>query len=412
MPPPSLLVAAALAAFAAMAPPALALQQSVNVNGKENLFAAGRSTVPPPTDGLLPHEIKFAAGSGKVLTASSVRGQIDTHCGVVDPDGAGACQGMDINSFSGISGMVASSNAMMLAGVFLTDAAPSGSAPPRLDFSPGLGLGVGFLELRPQIAQAFWIGDGLTGDGDGLRQQIHVPAKATRLFLGFEDGGAFVGDPCCYDDNDGGYKATIFIGQGGPSGPEPKAGRTGVGSVSSGTVFVKRPGGRRAKLRNNQTIPVGSTVDARRGSVVLRVADGKGGVQVGTFSKGVFKFTQKREKVVNPSTGKTLRLLTSRLKMTGGNFRTCKRTRAARRRVIRYLKAKASGRFRVIGKNSSGVERGTAWTTSDACDGTITKVTKGAVIVTDFVLKQDFTITAGQSYQARPPAGGGLSLAR
>src|SRR3954454_19581518 len=326
----------AVAALLLAAAPASALTQSVNVDGKEVLFAAGRGAVPTQTGGSLPHEVKFPARAGQVLTASSVKGKIDTRCGIVDPDGTGACRGMDINSFQGISGMVAGGSAMMLAGVFLTDAAPSGAAPPRLDFSPGLGLGEGFLELSPRIEQAFWIGDGLTGDGDGFRQQIHVPANATRLFLGFEDGSAFVGNPCCYNDNLGGYRASIFIGQGGDrSEPNPQAGRSGVGDVASGRVFVTR-NGRRVRLRDNQRIRVGSVIDTRRGSIVLKVADGKGGVQVGTFSKGVFRFTQAREKVVDTN-GKTLRVLTTRLKLTGGNFKSCERTRAARRRVIRYL---------------------------------------------------------------------------
>ena len=395
-------LSASLAVLLLAAPAASALTQSVNVNGKEVLFAAGRSAVPTQTGGSLPHEIKFPARAGQILTASSVSGKIDTRCGIVNPDGTGACRGMDINSFQGISGMKALGSAMMLAGVFLTDAAPTGTAPPRLDFSPGLGLGEGFLELSPDIQQAFWIGDGLTGDGDGFRQQIHVPANATRLFLGFEDGSAFVGNPCCYNDNLGGYKATIFIGQGGDRNePNPQANRTGVGDVSSGRVFVTR-NGRRTRLRDNQRIKVGSVIDTRNGSIVLKVADGKGGVQVGTFSKGVFRFTQARESVLDTSTNKKVRVLTTRLTLVGGRFGSCAKPREARRRVIRYLKAKANGRFRVIGKNSSGIERGTSWTTSDACDGTITKVTKGTVIVTDFALKRDITVNAGQSYLARP----------
>src|SRR4051795_6872969 len=154
----------ALAVLLLWAPGAMALSQAVKVDGKEVLFAAGRTAVPSQTGGSLPHEIKFPARAGQILTASSVKGQIDTRCGIVNPDGTGACRGMDIESFQGISGMKALGSAMMLAGVFLTDAAPSGAAPPRLDFSPGFGLGEGFLELSPQIQQAFWIGDGLTGD--------------------------------------------------------------------------------------------------------------------------------------------------------------------------------------------------------------------------------------------------------
>ncbi len=399
---PALFLATATLTLLLSTAPASALERSLNIDGQENIFAAGRKATPPPTDGKLPHEVSFAAGAGKVMTASSVRGQIDTRCGIVNPDGTGACRGSNVDSFAGISGIVADGAAMMLVGVFLTDATPSGTPPPRLDFSPGLGLGEGFLEISPQIEQTFWIGDGLTGDGDGSRQRINVPARATRLFVGFADASAFSGPPCCYNDNLGGYKATIFIGRSaGPPGPDPQANRSGTGSVSSGRVLVN---GRR--LRNGQRIPVGSTVDTRAGSLVLRVADGKGGIQTGTFSKGVFRFTQAREKVVTPL-GTTLRVLTTRLKLVGGNFKSCPAsTRAgpARRRAVRYLQAKASGRFRVVGRQSSGIERGTAWTTSDLCEGTETKVTKGTVIVTDFALKRDIVVMKGQTYLARRPA--------
>src|SRR3954453_10246498 len=119
---PSVQLVAALATLLLAAAPASALTQSVNVNGKEVLFAAGRSAVPTQTGGSLPHEIKFGAGAGQILTASSVRGKIDTRCGIVDPDGTGACRGMDIDSFQGISGMKAGGGAKMLAGGFLTGA--------------------------------------------------------------------------------------------------------------------------------------------------------------------------------------------------------------------------------------------------------------------------------------------------
>jgi hypothetical protein len=100
--------------------------------------------------------------------------------------------------------------------------------------------------------------------------------------------------------------------------------------------------------------------------------------------------------------------VTTRLALVGGNFAVCpgaRRTRThaapSRRRVVRYLRARASGRFRVIGRTSSGIERGTSWTTSDTCDGTLTQVTQGAVVVTDFVRRRDVVVRAGRSYLAR-----------
>jgi hypothetical protein len=99
------------------------------------------------------------------------------------------------------------------------------------------------------------------------------------------------------------------------------------------------------------------------------------------------------------------RLLTTPLTLRGGNFSVCK-TRGAdgqssRRRVVRYLNSKANGQFEVVGKNSKGVERGTTWKTSDTCDGTLTSVSKGKVLVTDRVNRKTVLVKAGKSYLAR-----------
>ena len=180
---------------------------------------------------------------------------------------------------------------------------------------------------------------------------------------------------------------------------QPEAGQAGQAATVSGKVLVRRP--RSAgfvELGPSGEIPVGTIVDARKGTVRIKVAFEGGKTKSGQFNGGIFKFTEPREKVG----GK--RRLTARLALQGGNFSTC-RTRAdagaARRRVVRYLKAKASGRFRVVGKNSSGIERGTSWTTSDGCDGTLTTVTQGSVLVTDFAKRKTVVVRAGRSYLAR-----------
>jgi hypothetical protein len=88
--------------------------------------------------------------------------------------------------------------------VFLTGAEPASPAPTPLnltDFS--------FTRLAPQIAQQFFIGDGLTGTGSGSPQHFVVPPGATRLFLGFADGfGDCVG---WYGDNSGSVTGTVVI---------------------------------------------------------------------------------------------------------------------------------------------------------------------------------------------------------
>jgi hypothetical protein len=195
------------------------------------------------------------------------------------------------------------------------------------------------------------------------------------------------------------WQTTVSGPQGAAAAPPPEPEKTGTASTESGTVRVQAPGGQFVDLTGTQSIPVGSLVDTTDGVVRLTAAaSGAKKTRTGSFGGGVFRFTQKRQKVGRK------RLLTSRLALRGGNFGICK-TRAvggaARRRVVRYLKAKASGRFSVIGKNSSGIERGTRWTTSDTCSGTLTAVQQGKVAVTDFAKRKTVIVRAGKSYLAR-----------
>ena len=45
--------------------------------------------------------------------------------------------------------------------------------------------------------------------------------------------------------------------------------------------------------------------------------------------------------------------------------------------------------------------RGTRWLTEDRCDGTLTRVTEGSVVVRDLHRKRNKVVRAGQSYLAR-----------
>ena len=53
------------------------------------------------------------------------------------------------------------------------------------------------------------------------------------------------------------------------------------------------------------------------------------------------------------------------------------------------LKGKAKGRYRTRGRHSAATVRGTNWTITDRCDGTLTKVKRGKVAVRDFRLQED-----------------------
>ena len=60
-------------------------------------------------------------------------------------------------------------------------------------------------------------------------------------------------------------------------------------------------------------------------------------------------------------------------------------------------------RFRTRGRHSAATVRGTFWETSDRCDGTLTRVRRGRVVVRDFRLRRNVLVRAGRSYLARAP---------
>jgi hypothetical protein len=67
------------------------------------------------------------------------------------------------------------------------------------------------------------------------------------------------------------------------------------------------------------------------------------------------------------------------------------------------LLGSAKGRFRTSGRFSSATVRVTNWGVRDRCDGTLTVVRTGVVIVRDFRLHKSVTVRAGQTYLAKAP---------
>jgi len=200
--------------------------------------------------------------------------------------------------------------------------------------------------------------------------------------------------------------------------PVPRVGReVNVGPVGDGPVLIAIRGvtasGGRARasqkgltfvpLTEARQIPVGSFLDTKRGTVELVSATGRGSrTQSGRFKQGVFQVLQSRARRANGLT---------ELRLKGSSFKSCrtgKRGASARaaglsRRTIRRLRANARGRFRTRGRRSSATVRGTIWTTADRCDGTLTTVRRGRVVVRDFRRKKTVLVRAGKRYLARAP---------
>ena len=71
--------------------------------------------------------------------------------------------------------------------------------------------------------------------------------------------------------------------------------------------------------------------------------------------------------------------------------------------MAQVLGSTAHGNFRTRGRYSAATVRGTAWQIVERCDGTLTRVRRGVVVVTDFRAHKDVTVKAGHSYLAKAP---------
>jgi hypothetical protein len=195
--------------------------------------------------------------------------------------------------------------------------------------------------------------------------------------------------------------------------PPPAEGQTVNAIPDSGTVLVKVPLAGAASARDSWTraaaagfvpleslgrqIPVGSTLDTSKGKVHLFSAtDANGTTQDGHFNGGLFSISQGQK---NPLTT---------LSMTGGGLDSCSklppggsRKTATTSRRVRRLFGDVHGRFQMRGRNSAATVRGTQWTMTDSCAGTLTVVRRGTVVVRDLVKHRTVTLKKGQRYLAR-----------
>jgi hypothetical protein len=193
--------------------------------------------------------------------------------------------------------------------------------------------------------------------------------------------------------------------------PTAELGRVLVVREVSGSVFVAVPlnaaasrAGQSQKgltfvpLSQVREIPVGSFLDTRRGVVRLTSARNVAGrTQSGNFGRGLFQVLQSRRRSARGLTDLVLK---------GSSFRSCRRggrgkAGSAQSRIIRRLRSNARGRFRTRGRHSAATVRGTVWETTDRCDGTLTRVTRGRVAVRDFRRRRTVVVRAGKSYLAR-----------
>jgi hypothetical protein len=212
--------------------------------------------------------------------------------------------------------------------------------------------------------------------------------------------------------------------------PAPVLGRSVNVSLVSGAVYVELPRAHHSPdagtpsasaaltkgqgfvpLTQARQIPTGSVIDARAGSlrVTTATALAVGKTQSGVFGGGVFGITQARSGVQKGLATMSLQEGTFR---GSPSYADCTVKGAAdgsapvalaalSSRVLQTLHASVRGRFSARGRYSTGTVRGTVWDTSDRCDGTLTVVRRGTVLVSDFGRRITVAVHAGHSYLAR-----------
>jgi len=166
--------------------------------------------------------------------------------------------------------------------------------------------------------------------------------------------------------------------------------------------------GRFVPLTEVASVPVGSELDTRRAAVSLRSAvDFSGRIVSGKFSKGRFLIARPR--------GGNRRV--TELRMRGRVPPPCPARGAhaarlgrrlhgdIRRRRYRRSSAGASARrseggIRVRARYSTVTAQNAAWTTVDRCDGTVTRVTRGSVVVRDLTRRSTKVLRTGDHYRA------------
>ena len=144
------------------------------------------------------------------------------------------------------------------------------------------------------------------------------------------------------------------------------------------------------ELDGSESIPMGSTIDAKRGRVRITAETQQGRpAQRAEFYDGIFRITQTRALV-------DLRLVEE--------LAPCSRRASAaqsKKPKSRKLWGKGKGKFRTTGSYSAATVRGTTWLVQDTCAGTLTRVTEGVVAVRDKRAKKTVLVRKGKRYLAR-----------
>jgi hypothetical protein len=200
-----------------------------------------------------------------------------------------------------------------------------------------------------------------------------------------------------------------------PPGNVPAvAGQNVIASEVRGEVFVKLP--RRVmqaepgfvSIKGVASLPVGSVVDARDGSLAIQSAansrpagDRRLRAHKARLAAGIFRIRQSRNRRAPGRPIPTDAVLASGARAE----RACAGSTRDRplKRVVRTLTLSGKGFFRAVGGASIGTTRDATFITTDRCDGTRTEVGRGKVTVRDRQGGRNVTVPAGRGYVVKRP---------
>jgi hypothetical protein len=189
---------------------------------------------------------------------------------------------------------------------------------------------------------------------------------------------------------------------------QPQLNATVGVTATEGQILIKLPGKHGfVRLRSGELLPLGATIDARHGTVLIQSAIAPGAAEgaSGLFSGGIFVVTQSAGStvtvlgLVSSFTSCPGRRVMARLAAVAAKKKKKKRAPASKK-VVNEVFGNAHGHFSTRGHYATAADQGTRWSTADRCDGTLIAVTLGQVSVTDHLRHRTFVVRAGHHYLA------------
>lgn len=195
-----------IATCVAVASAAQAQVASVLVSARANIYAAGHAFPEDPGGGgagEMPPIIAVTQAAPSLLLVSAVVGTVSTDGAKTWHGAFGASNGLSLDGWRGLSGVLTTFAMGSLAGVFLDHDEPVDPAPPALPFDNTTASN---RNQYPQLRQVFLVSGTPT-------IRYRVPLGATRLALGFVDTPQPTGHlQGSYSDNEGVLQVLLDIG--------------------------------------------------------------------------------------------------------------------------------------------------------------------------------------------------------